>query len=564
MYGVFGASILNYLAANTGSVLTSVFIKIHERFYAVPGVPLDQQPSNWALSLAKETYRTGRELSGEDWAGPSSQGPRSRMEGLFYVLELPRMIPWPAIGLFAIGALRALWKRNVAALVLLGAFVASVVALSNKGQKEFRIWLPLLPFLMPMIGLGWAFVVEVVLARLALLRPAASAALVTTIGILSLRELTELETRHYGGYWEAMDWVNARAARTLPARAAAAHARGNSEPEPLRVAAAYHWAVFQRHVPQIDNVKLPWQLNLWKQYVPGPNGHVVEHIDDMAAIEELDVLLVHLPILTENPELLRWVAEHFQVSAVFYDQMEYGDLGPIYALEKVTPDPRARRFLVERHGVDPRQFAAERHLQGAMDFIHPRDPALERLELLGVEVQTVPPNDFLWITYHWYTRKKPGRDWKLIDRVTSYDERNVWDNGHHGGYGALPTTAWAADSIVSEGYLLIPAAQPYKHAARMRPIGDSYRRGDLLPARIWMAVRMDGRPPADGGIPRIARELVAVRPGTLTPLRPIDSAVTQLPDGSQFSGDGLTRVRALLLPVIPAARLADDGKPVPE
>jgi hypothetical protein len=446
----------------------------------------------------------------------------------------------------------------------LGVFVANVVAMSNKGQKEFRLWLPLLPFLMPIVALGWAFVTEVVLARVALLRPAASAALVTSIAILSLRELTELETRHYGGYWEAMDWVNARAARTLPARAAAAHARGLAEPEPVRVGSAYHWAVFQRGGSQVENVKLPWQLNLWRQYVATPNGHVVEHTDDMAAIEELDVLLVHLPILSENPELLRWVAQHFEVAAVFYDQKTYGGLGPIFALEKVSPDPRARRLLVERHGVDPREFAAERHLQGAMDFIHPIDPATERLELLGVEVQTVPPHDYLWVTYHWYSAKKPGRDWMLVDRITSHDERNVWDNGHHGGYGALPTTEWAAGSIVSEGYLLIPASEPYKSGARFRPIGDSYRRGDLLPARLWMGVRLYGRPPPDGGVPRIARELVAVRPGTTTPLRPIGSTDFQTPAGAQFSADGLTRVRGLLLPVIPAARLADDGKPVPE
>jgi len=564
MYGVFGASILNYIAANTGSVLTSIFIKIHEQFYAVPGLPLNQQPRNWALNLAENLYDVRGDMTDEARSDLTQGGVFGKMPPLFYVTELPRMIPWPAIALLALGVVRALWKRNVAALILLCVLVANVVAMSNKGQKEFRLWLPLLPFLMPIVALGWAFVVEVVLARIALLRPAVSAALVTSIAILSLRELTELETRQFGGYWEAMDWVNARAARTLPARAAAARSRGLAEPEPLRVAAAYHWAVFQRNVPQIDDVKLPAQLNLWKTYQPGPSGHVVEHVDNMAAIEELDVLLVHLPILTENPELLRWVAQHFEIAGAFYDQKTYGGLGPILALEKVTPDARARRFLVERHGVDPRAFQAERHLRGAMDFIHPRDPAIERLELLGVEVQTVPPYDFLWITYHWYTAKKPGRDWMLIDRITSYDERHVWDNGHHGGYGALPTTEWEAGSIVSEGYLLIPAAEPYRGGARLRPIGDSYRRGDLLPVRLWMGVRIYGRPPPDGGMPRVARELVAVRPGAREPLRPIGSTELETPAGVQFSGDGLTRIRGLLLPVIPAARLPDDGKPVPD
>ncbi len=564
LYGVFAASIVNYLAANSGSVLSSVFLKIHLVFYGIDGVPLEKQPPSWALSIASDLYKARSTLTGEEVSTPTELSDRGRMGRWFYVIELPRMLPWPAIALLALGVLRALWKRNVAALILLGVFVANVAAMSNKGSKEFRLWLPLLSFLMPVVALGWAFVVDVVLARIALLRPAASAALATSIAFLSLRGLTELETRQFGGYWEAMDWVNARAARTLPARAAAARSRGLAEPEPLRVAAAYHWAVFQRNVPQIDEVKLPAQLNLWKTYVAGPNGHVVEHVDNMAAIEELDVLLVHLPILTENPELLRWVAQHFEVAGAFYDQATYGGLGPILALEKVSPDPRARRLLVERHGVDPRAFQAERHLRGAMDFIHPLDPATERLELLGVEVQTVPPCDYLWITYHWYSAKKPGRDWMLIDRITSHDERNVWDNGHHGGYGALPTSAWEAGSIVSEGYLLIPAAEPYRGGARLRPIGDSYRRGDLVPVRLWMGVRIYGLPPPDGGIPPVEQELVAVRPGTLKPLRPIGSTELETPDGAQFSGDGLTRVRGLLLPVIPAARLPDDGNPVPD
>lgn len=476
------------------------------------------------------------------------------------------MVPWPAIALLAIGTIAAAWKRNFAALCLIVLFGVNVAAMSNKGEKEFRLWLPLLAILMPIVALGCAWVLDGWLARFRSTRRFVGGALFGAIGVLSIVSLTRIEMRLFGGYWVAMDWVNERAAATLALRTAAARRLGRAEPEHLRVAAAYHWAIFRRGSPVVDPVKLPWQLNMWKQYrADEQTGFVAEHGDDLAALEDVDVFIVHHPILSEHPDLMRWVAANFEVAGVFYDQATYGDLGPIYVLERRTSDPRGRRFFEERRGVDASAFRAERQLRGAFDFIDPADPRGERLELLGVEYQPVPPMGYGWITYHWRAPRKPTRDWTLVDRVTPPSETYVWDNGHRAAYGALPTTAWEPGAIVSEGYLFIPASEPYKSGAPFQPIGGAYRRGDLLPLRCWMGVRAYGPDPGDGTRPTIERELVAAHPGALVPARPFGASdVYETADGTQFSADGLVRVRGLLLPVLDAARLPDDGRPIRE
>ncbi|MCY2961575.1 MAG: glycosyltransferase family 39 protein [Planctomycetota bacterium] len=565
MYDAFGASVFNYLAQNTGSVLTSVFLKVHFAIGGgIHGVPLLDQPRSWWLDRAEDIYRIRAEWTGESWYGPSEISLRGKMSPWFYVTQLPTMLPWPAIAMLAIGTVVAVVKRNVAAVMLIVLLVVNVAAMSNKGQKEFRIWLPLLAILMPVTALGFAWLADAVLARVGSARKFATIVLFAAIAAFSLRSLTDIEMRRFGGYWVAMDWVNARAAESLPARAEEARRRGLREPEHVRVAAAYHWAVFRRGSPIVDPVKLPWQLNMWSQYMPDEkSGFVTQHNEDLAALEEVDVFLVHLPILSEHPELMRWVAAGFEVAAAFYDQSTYGDLGPIFVLQRRSSDPRGRRFFEERRGLDLAQFQADRELRGAFDFIDPEDPDGERLQLLGIEYQEVPPQGFGWITYHWSAPRKPARDWTLVDRITPPDEHYVWDNGHRAAYGALPTDAWDAGTIVSESYLVVPASEPYRSGAPFHPIGGAYRRGDLLPVRCWMGVRAYGPDPGDGTRPPVERELVAARPGARTPARPVGATdLYQTADGTQFSADGLVRARGLLLPVLDAARLPDDGRPI--
>ncbi len=569
MFDSFGASIFTYLAQNAGSVLTSVLVKLHLSIGGgISGLPLDdpRQPKTFWILRAREVYEIRTHLTGDEFDRSGEISLRNLNHPWFYVIELPRMIVWPAIVALGVGAIAAIVKRKQAVIVLMILFAVALFATSNKGRKEFRLWLPLLPILIPIVAYGFAVAAAAVRKHSRGARNLATAVVLAAVAVLSVRELMRIPMRLFGGYWDAMDWVNARALEGMPARAAEALRLGRAEPDHVRVAAAYHWAVFLRGSAIVDPVKLPWQLNEWEKYKPDETtGLVRQHLEDMSALEDVDVFIVHLPILSEHPELLRWVAVQFEVAAAFYDQATYGDLGPIFVLERLTADPRARRFLAEHRDVDPVLFQMRRQLRGAMDFIDPADPTGERLELLGVEYRDVPPMGFGWITYHWRAPTKPTQNWSLTDRLTTPDETAVWDNNHHGAYGALPTDAWDPGVIVSEGYLVVAASQAYLAGGTFRPIGGAYRRGDFLPARCWMGVRTYGPDPEPGQPRPIERELHAAQPGSLVLARGVgETELYQTADGTQFSADGLVRVRGLLLPVLDAARVPDDGRPIPQ
>src|SRR5262249_5358245 len=133
-------------------------------------------------------------------------------------------------------------------------------------------------------------------------------------------------TRHFGGYWRAMEFANDRARESLPERAARARSPGERAPEKLRVGSAYNWAVYMPESPLVELVKLPHQLNEWQRY------DAAQKAEDLASIEELDLFLTHQPILTNHLDLMEWVNAHFAVAGVLFDPTCHEDLGPIYVL----------------------------------------------------------------------------------------------------------------------------------------------------------------------------------------------------------------------------------------
>jgi hypothetical protein len=333
------------------------------------------------------------------------------------------------------------------------------------------------------------------------------------------------------------------------------------EPARLRVASAYNWAVFLRNSPLVELVKLPWQLNMWSQYKPTPDGRVLEKIDDMDAIADLDVLIVHLPILKENPDLMAWVAAHFEIANVLYDQRTYEDIGPIFVLERRTGSPRARTFFQWTSGPADGALPLGGTMQRRMDFVGDDG---ERMQLLDVEFETLPGQGLGWITYRWRALAPLHHDWWAIDRITSPDETNVWQNNHAFAYGCEPSSQWAVGDVLSESYVVVPAANAFLPQGPVRPIGGGYRRGDLIPTRTWMKVQaFDPASLESGKTPVVVSELHAARPGEDGPLRAADAKpVLETPDGIQFSGDGFVRVAGFFVPVLAPWRVPDDGRPV--
>ena len=86
-----------------------------------------------------------------------------------------------------------------------------------------------------------------------------------------------------------------------------------------------------------------------------------------------------------------------------------------------------------------------------------------------------------WIVYHWYTPTGLHTPWTVLDRLTSLDERNAWQNNHGLAWSARPAGDFAAGTRISEGYEVVAAAEPYNLERPYRPLGGGFRRGDLLP-----------------------------------------------------------------------------------
>jgi hypothetical protein len=547
MYDRFGASVVNYVVLNTGNVLTSNAYRLYGRTHW-----------KWVYELSRALYQAEYDMLGVNKQAGGTPAAAALQSPYFYLIELPSLLVWPAIVVGLAAVWRSIVQPNWKSGLLLGVVLLSVYLMSHKGSKDLRLLLPLLPFVVPLLAWGWDGAARRITRQAALTGVFAVATVVFT-----LMALTSVNVRHFGGYWRAIDYVSAMARASYSQRAGDAKVSGaQGEIAPLRVGCAYHWAVFQRQSPLVDVVKLPWQLNAWKQYKQGPDGGRRETSDDFAAIEELDVFVVHLPILSNNPDLMSWIGLHFEVVAAFYDQSTYEELGPIFILQRRTGSPRARTFFEVTSGVDADRFRGQHELGPALDFVD--TTSNERLQFLGVEYGHVPPEDFGWITYHWRALTKLEHDYTFLDRLTSPDERNVWDNNHAPAYGVLPTSSWAQDDIVSESFLVVAAHEPFKPQGRYRPIGGAYRRGDLIPVRSWMKVRAyDPASLKDDREPVVLRELEPARPGETTPIRaPTERGEMEMQDGIQFSADDFVRIGGFFVPVHRSARLPDDGKPV--
>ena len=88
-------------------------------------------------------------------------------------------------------------------------------------------------------------------------------------------------------------------------------------------------------------------------------------------------------------------------------------------------------------------------------------------------------------------------------------------------------------------------------------MGGPYRRGDLLPATLWIDLATFG---ADGVV---TGRMEPARSGADSPVRTGELMGARTADGFAFSVDDLVRVGSFFLPVHERARVADDGRSIP-
>jgi hypothetical protein len=121
----------------------------------------------------------------------------------------------------------------------------------------------------------------------------------------------------------------------------------------------------------------------------------------------------------------------------------------------------------------------------------------------------------------------------------------------------LPNSAWEANTVLREGYLVVAEADPFRPGDQYLDLGGGFRRGDLLPLTLWIdVVRLD-----EAGA--VAERLPALDPRTG---ERVDELAWSLDlatsSGATTSADGMTRAASLFVPVPQAGRLSDDGKAV--
>jgi hypothetical protein len=510
VYGEWGASVWRYAVDNFGSVLTKITLHMGLRDVAFSISRFQHELRGYDFS-PDPTATTTRQLQPENW----------------YVVHGPEFLVWPVLACFAIGLVAGIWRTRWKAGLFAVIFAVSLVAMSTKGAKDFRLWLPLLPAIAPLCGYGWLVLAGAGERSPAWRRGACALLLVGAIP-LALRGVLDLEPRRHGAYWRALEMVE----RDAPPRSV-----GQGQASRPRVASAYHWAVFLRASPRFEMVKLPFRLAGWSKLSPE------ERSAQLGTLEDVDWLLVHLPLLTQDPALLAAVNERFEVHGALFDPETNAGIGPVFVLRRCEPRARGRTFFRRHAGEGAVQLTARADLGPPISFRREVDDSgspAEGVTLVGWEFETLPGSDHGWITYHWRADTPLSREYLVMDRVTGPEHLWAWQNNHAPAYGAHSFRSLAPGELLSESYLLVPVKDAYLPRAPYRPIGGPWLRGDLIPASLWLAV-------IDATSSRRMRTHPAGSPSALeehlVPRGPADL------EGFRLSADGLIRIGRFYLPV---------------
>jgi hypothetical protein len=371
VYGEWGGSVSRYTIANVGGTATGWLLKL-------------------GLRKAAEALYSWQSSIGDFEVDLSAPGTRQLYPPTWYLDHFQEMFVAPVIAFWLIGAWRAARERIGALAFLFAVFALNLAVMSFKGEKSYRLWLPLLATVLPTAGLGFAWLASSEGWR-ALKRTFAWATL-GAAAVLGFGALRDQPLALHGVYWDAIDHANAELEAHPP-----------PEGHRVKLNAAYLWAVFLRNAKAIELVRLNHPLESFGKLKPEERRGVEGELD------RLDALIVHLPVLTRpdesaasSGELFRAVNSRFRVHSAFYDQRSpAARLGPVYVLERQRSDARARRFFELESVGDPERYAEIHKFNRPIDFVRDAPEGREVLTLLGFEVEAIPGSQHQWITYHW-------------------------------------------------------------------------------------------------------------------------------------------------------------------
>ncbi|MEO0649446.1 MAG: glycosyltransferase family 39 protein [Planctomycetota bacterium] len=512
-YGRFGSSLGTYLLTTVAPMAATLLYKAG------------------AVEIATKVYEAMPDVD------PSGGGEmRSRYPMEWYVTQATeRALVWPVAVLTLVGVLRVVAARRFVPLLVLAVVLSNLVLLSIRGHKDFRLWMPSLPFVALLGGAGWHLLFASGARGPSRWRGTAGAIALIVAWALGGLVLTERNLQKYGGYWRAMELF------------ADLRAEGKS----LRVASAYDWAVRFRSRSGLELVKLPAHLDEWPKLDAAEQAAVLE------TLAGLDGFMGHLQVIEQDPRILRAVNERFEVVDVIDDRATMEELEPIYVLRRRTGDPGAKTFYEVHTDTGPGEphdvarYQAQIEYPRSVDFRRRMaDGSVRQMVLLGVDVESgLADGAQAWVTYHWYAGPLGGGDYVVVDRLTDRDGGG-YNANHRPTHGAVPTTEWQPGWVVAESFCT-------RFGPRPGHFGGNWRRGELLPVELWMAiVEYDADQNQIGGL----------SPFHASGERPIhrqrvDGRVLS-DDGRTWSNDALMRVGGFWMPLVEARRVPDDGRPL--
>ena len=528
VYGSYGSSLKAYVVTNVAPILGRW---VYQLGFEQLGTAIFEYCASF-LGVAKTVQ-------------PHAVDPfRQAQPQLYYFLTLGVAIVPPALALTVLGLGSALRRRGLLGWTLVIQLLLNVLVLSSKGSKSFRLWLPLLPFLAVIGGLGWRALAGELGARIGAPRRVLATLCLIAAPLLGLRVLAGTNLAKFGGYWKAIELVNGAARAREP------------EAAPLRVASPYQWAVRFRNRADVELVKLPHEMQLWS----GLDG--TQRAAILAELETLDWFLSHAQVITQDPAIVEVINRRMEIVDVLYDEAHFEDLAPIYVMRArgAAPGPDGSRQAAQADRA-PHSFfeVLEDRSPGAyqptiqhpvsVDFRRITEDGVRQMVFLGWDVEPGPPETGLfWFTAHWYAGPLLGHDYTVLYRWTDglghADQLN-----HSPTWGVHPTSTWQAGWIVRESFARFLPSDPTR-------FGGDWVRGDLIPAELWMAVaEFDADSRVVGGLNPFLPSGGAPYP------RPRTSGEL-VSGGRRWSADRLFYVGGFWLPVPAAARRPDDGRPI--
>ena len=530
-YGSFGSSLLPYLAQNFG-VIGNLF-----QLLAKLGVP-------YCGEIAHAIYNA---INPESGAAVTANNPRaaialanSSMSRDWYLRNLEvAFMAVPVIAALVIGMFSGLRKRQKGAVLLLFLVVMDVAMLSFKSSKSFRLWLPLLPFLALLAGLGFDGLWRTLqgtrghLSRTIVARLGVASCLVWLL-FGSYSTLKETNLRKFGAWWQATELLDREAA-----------AAG----ETWNMASAYYWAVRFRNTENLAIEKLSHHMDRWASLDDDARREV------LAEIDQLDCFVAHLQVLTQDPEIMRRVNERFEIVDILYRERDFEELGALYVLKKRTPGTEPKRSFFEIYKeIDAGAYQATIQTPHSVDFRRPEpDGEVMQMVLLGWDIETgLAGGELGWMTFHWYVGPTNEHNYRSVIRLTDPDDRSI-DRNTPLAFGAWNTSALETGWVIRESFPIPVPTDP-------REFGGANCRGDSLPAKLWMGVAEYGI--VDG----VERQVGGLNPFHPTAVRPISkrrsSSIYISDDNYRVSADGLMQIGGVWLPVPNDAVLPDDGRPL--